>query len=102
MKAWLPAVPLFLLFAVLFWQPSPVAQAEAWLAYRITGDLPPPIVIGRNGRLFLGNHEGSPPSSLIADVCGGAVAAPAIANAAAAIRPVLNAGRTTDVRPAPD
>ncbi len=97
MKAWLPAIPLFLVFAALFWQPPFVMQAEAWVAYRVTGTLPPPIVIGRNGRLFLGNHEGSPPRSLIADVCGGTVAEPATRHAAATIRPVLDAGRATDL-----
>ena len=97
MKAWLPAIPLFLLFAVLLWQPPFVTRAEAWGAYRVTGILPPPIVVGRNGRLFLGNHEGSPPGSLIADVCGGGVAEPAVARAAAIIGAVLDAGRATDV-----
>ncbi len=92
---WLPAGLLFAVLAALLWQPLPVREAEAWLDYRLTGRLPPPIVIGRNGRLFLGNHEGSPPNSLIADVCGGSVDAAAIARAAMVIRPLLAAGRAT-------
>ena len=76
-------------------QPLPVQQAEHWLRYRLTGYLPSPIVIGRNGRLFLGNHEGSPPGSLIADVCGTGVGEAAIQHAAGAIRPILTAGEAT-------
>ena len=66
-----------------------------WLAYRVTGAVPPPIVTGRNGRLFLGNHEGGAPDSLIAAVCGNQVTDATVANAAAALRPVLAAGRAT-------
>ena len=77
------------------WQPLPVQQAEHWANYRLTGYLPPPLVIGRNGRVFLGNHDGSPPLSLIRDVCGAGVERPAIDRAASTLRPVLAAGRAT-------
>ena len=94
-RAWLPALLVFALIFVLVWQPPPVERAETWLGYRLTGAVPAPIVTGRNGRLFLGNHEGSPPGSLIASVCGDSVADTAIAKAAGAIQPVLDAGRAT-------
>ncbi len=82
-----------LLAAALAWQPPPVRRAEAWLRYRLTGYVPPPIVAGRHGRLFLGNHTGGAPGSLIAHVCGDGVDAAAIERAAALVRPVLAAGR---------
>ena len=90
MKAALAAV-LAACVAVLLWQPPPMQRAEAWARYRMTGYVPPPIVTGRNGRLFLGNHEGSPPNSLIDAVCGNGIDTPS----AAAIRPTLDAGRAT-------
>ncbi len=65
---------------------------EAWLRYRLTGFVPPPIVVGQHDRLFLGNHDGSPPGSLIADVCGTRVDAAAMDRSAALIRPVLRPG----------
>ena len=65
------------------------------MTYRLTGYLPPPIVIGRNGRLFLGNHEGSAPNSLIADVCGSGGNATAVGHALATLKPVLAAGAAT-------
>ena len=95
MKAWIAAGALFVLIATALWQPPPIQRAETWVRYRVTGYVPPPIVPGRNGRLFLGNHEGSPPNSLIAAVCGNGMGAGAITNAAAALRPVLEAGRAT-------
>ena len=73
MRAWLPAFALFLLFAALGTNPPAVQRAKAWLAYRLAGAVPPPLVVGRNGRLFLGNHSGSPPNSLIEAVCGNTV-----------------------------
>ena len=97
MKAWLPALALFVLFAFLASNPPPIQRAKAWVAYRVTGAVPPPIVAGRNGRLFLGNHAGGAPNSLIAAVCGHAVTEATIANAAAALRPVLAAGRATNL-----
>ena len=86
------AVTIFAV-AMLVWHPPPLARAENWVTYRLTGTLPEPIVVGRNGRLFLGNHEGSPPGSLIRDVCGQDVGPDAITRAAALLRPVLDAGR---------
>lgn len=91
--ALLPAV----LAAVVLLGPQPAYRAEAWLHYRLTGYLPPPIVIGQHGRLFLGNHEGSPPGSLIADVCGVGVEPLAIARSVRLIRSVLVASRATGV-----
>ena len=75
--------------------PPPVQRVEAWLHYRLTGFVPPPLVVGQHDRLFLGNHEGSPPGSLIADVCGSRVDAAAIERAAGLIQPILAAGRAT-------
>jgi hypothetical protein len=75
--------------------PPPIQRAEAWVRYRVTGFVPPPIVAGLHDRLFLGNHDGSPPGSLIADVCGTRVDATAIARSAALIRPILAAGKAT-------
>ena len=92
---WLAVLAVCCLAAALVWQPPPVQQAEHWVNYRLTGYLPPPFVAGRNGRLFLGNHDGSPPLSLIRDVCGAGVEPPAIDRAQAALRPVLAAGRAT-------
>ncbi len=73
--------------------PPPVQRAEAWVRYRVTGFVPLPIVVGQHGRLFLGNHDGNPPGSLIADVCGTGIDAAATARAAALIRPILAAGQ---------
>ena len=92
---WLTALVVACLAAAVVWRPLPVQEAEHWVNYRVTGYLPPPIVIGRNGRLFLGNHDGSPPNSLISDVCGAGVGQPAIDRAEAALKPVLAAGRAT-------
>ena len=98
MRAWLPAFALFLLFAALGTNPPAVQRARAWLAYRLAGAVPPPLVVGRNGRLFLGNHSGSPPNSLIEAVCGNTVSDATVATAAAAVAPVLDAGRATGLR----
>lgn len=73
----------------------PGQRAQAWLRYRITGFVPAPIVVGQHDRLFLGNHDGSPPGSLIADVCGSRVGGADIARSAALNRPILAAGRAT-------
>lgn len=81
--------------ALAAFPPPPLQRAGHWARYRLTGYVPPPLVVGRGGRLFLGNHEGSPPNSLIEAVCGIGVDDAAIARAAAAVRPVLDAGRTT-------
>ena len=89
------AVVALSLTVAVVWQPPPVQRAEHWLHYRLTGYVPPPIVVGRNGRMFLGNHEGSPPNSLIRDVCGDGVTDAAIARSAALIRAVLAAGHAT-------
>ena len=94
LRIWLAAAAVALVLAVLL-SPPPVQRVEARVRYRLTGFVPPPIVIGRNDRLFLGNHPGSPPGSLIADVCGSGVDAAAIARAAALIRTVLAAGKAT-------
>ena len=95
MRAWIAAFLLFVIIATALWQPPPMQRAEAWVRYRATGFVPPPIVTGRNGRLFLGNHAGSPPNSLIDAVCGNGIDAGVIAKAAAAIRAVLAGSRTT-------
>lgn len=81
--------------AVVVVAPPPVQRARAWARYRVTGYVPPPIVVGQHGRLFLGNHDGSPPGSLIGDVCGTRIDAAAIARSAALIRPILAAGAAT-------
>ena len=97
-KIWVGAfagiVALLVLIAAVL-QPEPVQNAEHFLRYRLTGYLPPPIVQGRNGRIFLGNHAGSAPGSLIADVCGNGVDPAAIGRAVATLQPVLAAGRAT-------
>lgn len=89
------AAILVALVAAVLAAPPPVRRAQAWLRYRLTGFVPPPIVIGRHDRLFLGNHDGSLPGSLIADVCGTRVDAAAIGRAASLIRPILAAGHAT-------
>ena len=76
-------------------QMPPMQRALHWVAYRLTGNLPPPLVVGRNGRVFLGNHPGEAAGSLIADVCGAGIDAGAIAHAANALRPLLAAGQAT-------
>ena len=73
----------------------PFRRAEDWLLYRLTGRLPPPIVVGRHDRLFLGNHDGNPPGSLIAAICGVGVDAAATTRSAELIDRVLTAGRGT-------
>jgi hypothetical protein len=87
---------VFLVAAVLL-APPPVERAEHWALYRVTGFVPPPMMVGRNGRLFLGNHDGSPIGSLIADVCGTGVGPDAIQRAAGSIGPVLAAGQNLAV-----
>jgi hypothetical protein len=86
-----------LLVAALVWQPPPVMRAIHWVGYRVTGDLPPPLVVGRNGRVFLGNHPGDPAGSLIADVCGTGIGADTVGRAVGLVRPLLAAGRRTGV-----
>ena len=88
------AAAVVLVAAVLV-APPPVQRAEAWLRYRVTGFVPPPIVVGQHDRLFLGNHFGSPPGSLIADICGSRVGPADIARSAGLIRAILAAGRAT-------
>ncbi len=88
-----PAACAFAVCLAVLWGPPPIRRAEAWLRYRVAGSVPPPIVAGRHGRLFLGNHPGAAPGSLIAAICGHGVDAAAIARAARLIRPVLAAGR---------
>ena len=83
--------------AVLSLRLAPIQQAEAWVNFRLTGYVPPPLVVGRNGRLFLGNHPGGLPGSLISDVCGSTVGPRVIARAVADIRPILVAGRATSL-----
>ena len=46
------------------------------------------MIAGLHGRLFLGNHEGSPPGSLITGLCGGPMDA-----AVARLRPLLAAAK---------
>ena len=91
-----PALCALAVCLAVLWGPPPIRHAEAWLRYRVAGSVPPPIVAGRHGRLFLGNHTGAAPGSLIAGICGGAGPA-AIARAAGLIRPVLAAGRAAGV-----
>lgn len=80
------------LAALLVWQPPAVDRALHWANYRLTGIAPPPIVAGRNGRLFLGNHEGGAPRSLLREVCS---ADTATGPAVAAVGAVLRAGEAT-------
>ncbi len=86
---------LAVLAAVLTLRFGPIQRLEAWLNYRLTGYLPPPLVVGQNGRVFLGNHAGSLPGSLISDVCGSTVGPAALARAVGGIRPILRAGQAT-------
>ncbi len=85
---------LTLLLATI-WQPPIVQRAGHWIGYRLTGHLPPPLLAGRNGRVFLANHPTDPPGSLSAQVCGVGLDAAAIGRAADALRPVLAAGKAT-------
>ncbi len=85
---------LTLLLATI-WQPPVVQRAGHWIGYRLTGHLPPPLLAGRNGRVFLANHPTDPPGSLLAQVCGAGLDAAAIGRAADALRPVLAAGKAT-------
>jgi len=83
--------------AALVWAPPPVLRAEAWLRYRLLREVPPPILIGRNGRLFLANHATDAPGALITAVCGGSVDDATVARAAAQIRLILEAARAIGV-----
>ncbi len=88
-------VCLVVLAAVLSLQLAPIQRAEAWLNFRLTGYVPPPLVVGQHGRLFLGNHPGGLPGSLISDVCGTTVGSHAIERSVSDIRPILAAGHAT-------
>ena len=88
-------VSLVLLAAILSLRLAPIQRAEAWLNYRLTGYVPPPLVVGQHGRLFLGSHPGGLPGSLISDVCGSTVGSHVIERAVSAVRPVLAAGHAT-------
>ena len=88
-------VLLVVLAVVLSLRFAPIARVEAWLNYRLTGYVPPPLVVGQHGRLFLGNHAGSPPGSLISDVCGTTVGPAGIERATNDIRPILRAGQAS-------
>ncbi len=92
------AFALFLLLgAALVIAPPSVRRTEAWLRYRLLGKAPPPVLVGRHGRLFLANHASGAPGALITAVCGSSVDDPAVARAAGHIRPVLAAARTAGV-----
>ncbi len=91
------AVLLLALAATVALQPPLVQNVEHWARYRLTGYVPPPIVAGRNGRLFLGNHESGPPLSLIRTVCGDGVGDDVVPRAVASVRTVLQAGAATGV-----
>ena len=87
----------FVVGAALVVAPPPVQRAEAWLRYRLLREVPPPVLLGRNNRIFLANHPGSPPNSLITNVCGSSVDDTAVARAAAQIRLILEAARAIGV-----
>ncbi len=95
MIRWVGVAALALAVAAVLVAPPPVQRAEAWLHYRLTGFVPPPIVVGQHGRLFLGNHDGSPPGSLIADVCGSRVGPADIDRSVTLLHAILAAGRAT-------
>ncbi len=86
-----------LLGAALVVAPPSVRRAEAWLRYRLLGEAPPPILVGRHGRLFLANHATGAPGALVTAICGGSVDDAAVARAALHVRPVLEAARATGV-----
>jgi hypothetical protein len=77
----------FVVGAALVVAPPPVQRAEAWLRYRLLRVVPRPALLGRNDRIFLANHPGTPPNSLITNVCGGTADDAAVAHAASVIRP---------------
>jgi hypothetical protein len=83
--------------AALVWAPPPVQRAEAWLRYRLLGEVPSPLLIGRNGRIFLANHAAGELGSMITAICGGSVDDAGVARAAAHIRPILAAARAIGV-----
>jgi hypothetical protein len=87
----------FAVGAALVVAPPPVQRAEAWLRYHLLREVSPPVLMGRNNRLFLANHPGNPPNSLITNVCGGTADDAAVAHAASMIRPVLAAARAIGV-----
>lgn len=83
------------LVATLLGWPRGIERAEVWLRYRVAGVVASPLLVGQHGRLFLGNHAGDPPLSLITTICG---QIPGLADQAGAfLRPVLDAGRATGV-----
>jgi hypothetical protein len=84
---------VFVVLAVIW--PDTRHRVEAWLRYRLLDEVPPPIVAGLHGRLFLGNHAGSPPGSLINTVCNTDPAA--ITAAAEMLRPLLAAAKSHGV-----
>ena len=69
--------------------PDSRRRVEAWVSYHALGQVPPPLIAGLHGRLFLGNHAGDPFGSLITGVCNTSPAA--VARAASLLRALLAA-----------
>ncbi len=90
------AVVILVVAAALIW-PARRRRVEAWVRYQVFDQVPPPLVAGLHGRLFLGNHGGSPAGSLITGVCGGSVDQAAVDRAAGLVRPLLAAARAIGV-----
>ena len=71
-----------------------MVSANNWLRWRAFGELATSrIVVGRNGRLFLGAHDGSPPNSLLLPICGVGVDDATVEAAADSARRLLDRGR---------
>jgi hypothetical protein len=90
------AVVILVVAVAVIW-PARRRRVEAWVLYQVFDQVPPPLVAGLHGRLFLGNHEGNPPGSLITGVCGSSVDQAGVDRAAGLLRPLLAAARATGV-----
>ncbi len=91
LQAWL-ALPghLDAWFADRFGLRAPMLRLNNWLRWKLFGELSSTqIVVGRNGRLFLGAHDASQPDSLIRATCGDGIGDAVIAEAAARIEAAL-------------
>jgi hypothetical protein len=92
---WLAVIVLVALSALIW--PSRRRRVEAWVRYQVFNLAPPPLVAGLHGRLFLGNHAGGSPGSLIRTLCGTLMDQAGVDRAVGLWRPLLAAARATGI-----